>query len=84
MATSAPPETVRIEVWIPECAMEGLAHQARVEGIPAGTLAGRLLAEAILSLPLAPRASRGEVITLHAATGLDERGRPCFTVTLPH
>ncbi|WCE92897.1 hypothetical protein AAE485_13975 [Acidithiobacillus ferriphilus] len=26
----------------------------------------------------------GEFITLHAATGLDEEGQPCFTITLPH
>ena len=76
-------ETVRIALWIPVSAMEDLAHQAQVEGIPIGTLAGRRLAEALLSFPLNPQLSAGEVLTLHAATGLDEEGQPCFTVILP-
>ena len=77
-------ETVRIALWIPVSAMEGLAHQAQVEGIPMGTLAGRRLAEAVLSLHPRQGLSLREVITLHAATGLDEEGRPCFIVTVPH
>ena len=49
-----------------------------------GMLAGRLLAEAILSLPPRQGLSPREVITQHAATGLDEEGQPCFTITVPH
>ena len=41
-----------------------------------GTLAGRLLAEAILSLPLRQGLSPREAITLHAATGLDDSALP--------
>ena len=77
-------ETVRIAVWIPVSAMEGLARHAQAEGIPAGTLAGRRLAEVLLSFLLDPSLSVGEVLTLHAAAGLDGKERPCFTVTVPH
>jgi len=62
---------VRIVVWMPVSAMEGLAHQAQVEGIPKETLAGRRLAEAVLSFLLDPVLPAGEVLTLHAAAGLD-------------
>ena len=78
-------EKVRIVVWIPVSAMEGLAHQAQVEGIPMGTLAGRRLAEAILSFLLfGPGAPSRGVLTLHAAAGLDQKGDLCFTVRVLH
>jgi hypothetical protein len=59
-------ETVLIEVWIAESTMVNLVRYAQAEGISAGTLAGRRLAEAFLSLPLRQGLSSEEVITLYA------------------
>ncbi|ACH84327.1 hypothetical protein F6A13_11130 [Acidithiobacillus sp. 'AMD consortium'] len=62
--------------------MKSFTRHAQTEGISPGTLAGRLLAEAVLALPPRQGLSSGEIITLHAAIGLDKGDRPRFTVTL--
>ncbi|MBU2858656.1 hypothetical protein HF289_17935 [Acidithiobacillus ferrooxidans] len=46
--------------------MASLVRHAKAEGISAGTLAGRRLADAILSFPLRQGLSSEDVITLHA------------------